>query len=443
MNTTDWIIAVSAALNAVIVFALTIITRKYVVLTKGILTESHKAREATERQATAAQQNIEFLQRQLEMQAGLGRTTVQGAIKSAIAEINQWRQLPLSELKLGTSFPNPDGLIPTNLSTILERAYRVSSSIGTLVSEGFDSLQLAQNEIERTKNASAAIGTRSYIDRPSDADRYLAEALQKLQKAQDTINSDASRSDEDSSNLETTTTALATNLPLTPSYYGLASESEKDWWDKTISGLQIVGVVLLAVYTCYTIKMYHANKRAADAARDSSDVAAKTMHIDQRAWMNVVVGQAVLQDGSPIKMPLRIVNTGKTPAYNLHGVVVINLLKESEQPDFNFGAGVHPRYSVDGGTAIPNSPTDFAWPILPKFVPKDKPIIPIIANDAIKSGMQNGSLYIVVYARITYDDVFGISHWLQFCSYAHNAVGAPEKATADTCGPYNDVDKNN
>jgi hypothetical protein len=137
------------------------------------------------------------------------------------------------------------------------------------------------------------------------------------------------------------------------------------------------------------------------------------------------------------------VNTGKTPAYKLQGVVVVNLLKKTEQPDFNYEAGVHPRYSVDGGTAIPNSPNDFTWPILPAFVPQGQPIIPIVVNDSIKKGMQNGNLYIVVYGRITYDDVFGVGHWLQFCSYAHNAAGVPEQATADACGPYNDVDKNN
>jgi hypothetical protein len=291
-------------------------------------------------------------------------------------------------------------LIPTNLSTILERANKISPLIGILVSEGFDNLQLAQNEIERTKNASAAIGSGSYIDKPSEADQYLAEALQKLQKAQDVVSSDPPRPDEPSSNLDTTMTVLP-KLPLTSSNDGTASQPEKDWWDKTISVFQVVGVVLLAVYTCYTIKMYRANKRAADAARDSAEIATKTMHIDQRAWMNVVIGKVVPQDGSPIKMPVRIVNTGKTPAYKLHGVLVINLLKEGEQPDFNYGAGVHPRYSVDGGTAIPNSPNDFAWPILPKFVPKDKPIVPIIANDAINRGMRNGDLYIVVYGKVT------------------------------------------
>jgi len=205
----------------------------------------------------------------------------------------------------------------------------------------------------------------------------------------------------------------------------------------------LFGYTAVAFYQAYEMrKATRAATDSAKAARDSADAAKQAMHVDQRAWMNVFVGQAALEDGSLIKIPVRIINSGKTPAYNVQGVAVINLLKEKDQPDFNYRSG-HPRYSINTGTAVPNFPNDLSWPVLPKYVPPDKPLSPIVTTSAIRKGIQNGSLYIVVHARITYDDVFGTHHWINFCSYAHNAAGLPEKATADTCGPYNDVDKNN
>lgn len=177
-------------------------------------------------------------------------------------------------------------------------------------------------------------------------------------------------------------------------------------------------------------------------AGTQADVANQTMQIDQRPWMNVVFGQAGLKDGSPIVMPVRIINSGKTPAYNVQGIVVVNLLSGNDQPDFNYGSGIHPKYSINTGIAIPNFPNDLQWAILPKYVARDKPINPIVATSAIRKGIEDGRLYIAVYGRITYADTFGTDHWINFCSYAHNAVGVSDKATADTCGPYNDVDKN-
>ena len=158
--------------------------------------------------------------------------------------------------------------------------------------------------------------------------------------------------------------------------------------------------------------------------------------------MNVTVGKTTMIDGKPIEMPIRIVNSGKTPAYDLDGLLTVNLLKDGEQPVFVYKNGTHPGYHFNGKTYSPNSPTDFSWAVLPIFVPKTDPINPILATSAIRRGMQDGSLYIVVNGKITYKDAFGVDHWIKFCAYSHTAAAVPMKVTADSCGPYNDVDKN-
>jgi hypothetical protein len=44
------------------------------------------------------------------------------------------------------------------------------------------------------------------------------------------------------------------------------SQTKENWWDKAKPYVEITGVVLLAIYTGYTIKMYYANRTSADAA---------------------------------------------------------------------------------------------------------------------------------------------------------------------------------
>jgi hypothetical protein len=187
MNPTDWIVAVASIVNAASVVILVRITSRYAESTQKILEESRKSREATEKQAMAAQANIDFLQHQVETQAGLGRMMVKHAIESRIISITYWRSLPLSDLSRATSLPNPNDLLPANLASALEHARGISPAAGQLFSEGVDSLRMAKNEIERVKNANAAIKTGFYMDKASLADGFLDNALHKFEEAQCTI----------------------------------------------------------------------------------------------------------------------------------------------------------------------------------------------------------------------------------------------------------------
>src|SRR5450631_1132656 len=56
-------------------------------------------------------------------------------------------------------------------------------------------------------------------------------------------------------------------------HYEITRKAEKDWWDKSKRWVEIAGLILLGVYTAYTIKMYHANKKSADAATSAANTA--------------------------------------------------------------------------------------------------------------------------------------------------------------------------
>jgi len=209
--------------------------------------------------------------------------------------------------------------------------------------------------------------------------------------------------------------------------------------------LAVVGVIALTIYKGQLREMRSTTKAAqdsAEAAKNAASIARSTMQIDQRAWLKVIVGRGPLDIGQPVKMPIRIVNTGKTPAVNMHGNIVVNLLEENEKPDFSYGHG-HPAYEISVKTLLPDSPQDLNdFAALPKYIPSDKPLSRIIVNSQSKKAIEIGTSYLIVHGEILYDDVFGTNHWIRFCHYAHNVVGFRERSVANVCGPYNDTDKN-
>jgi hypothetical protein len=69
-------------------------------------------------------------------------------------------------------------------------------------------------------------------------------------------------------------------------HYEVACKTEKDWRDKTKFYFEIGGIVLLGVYTLYTIKMYGTNEEASGAAKSAAETAAKQLELAQRPWVS-------------------------------------------------------------------------------------------------------------------------------------------------------------
>jgi len=106
--------------------------------------------------------------------------------------------------------------------------------------------------------------------------------------------------------------------PPTETHCQITCKTEKSFWDNVKTGAEILGIVLLGIYTGYTIKMYYANKEAADAAKSAAETAKDALHISQRAY---------LTDGaSSINFPTKsitipIINSGHIPSGALEVVV--------------------------------------------------------------------------------------------------------------------------
>jgi hypothetical protein len=122
------------------------------------------------------------------------------------------------------------------------------------------------------------------------------------------------------------------------------SEQDKTYrLHKRTFGVSLITLIGLVVYTVYTIKMYHANKEAADAAKYAAETASKALmagikatEIDERAWLNMASPPATINIGQPIYAPIAVLNYGKTPALHVSGFVFVHLLKRGTLPDFTF-----------------------------------------------------------------------------------------------------------
>lgn len=177
----------------------------------------------------------------------------------------------------------------------------------------------------------------------------------------------------------------------------ITCKPEKNVWDHIKTGAEILGVVLLAAYTWYTIKMYCANKEAADAAQSAAKAATNSVilqqsnsQIDQRAWVSVSDVKFVPR-GDEFYVSIVLVNTGKTPA-----------------KDFTVR---------DAGELVPNGK-------IAKSQESPQPGKGIIApNGTFHTTLSANGYYsvhlgtLIVHGRIDYRDVFGDAHWTKFCYY--------------------------
>ena len=116
--------------------------------------------------------------------------------------------------------------------------------------------------------------------------------------------------------------ASAPSPPPPETHHHITYKKEKDWWDKIKPFIEIAGVLLLAVYTGYTIKMYRANRDAADAATSAAETASKTLIVSNRPWVTAQVtanGPLFFTPDGDAHLPItyKLSNVGNAPAMDV------------------------------------------------------------------------------------------------------------------------------
>ena len=89
--------------------------------------------------------------------------------------------------------------------------------------------------------------------------------------------------------------------------------------------LEAAGFIVLTIYAVFTIAMYFANQKAADAAKKSADVAEATLVATVRPWVSIDTGKLSGfsfddNDGASVEFDLGVSTTGQTPALHVRAL---------------------------------------------------------------------------------------------------------------------------
>lgn len=203
--------------------------------------------------------------------------------------------------------------------------------------------------------------------------------------------------------------------------------------DKIQSLILIIG----AVYCIVTVLLWCAARNANRISREGVANADRNFRIDERAWIGFkfVEGTMTFTIGKSFLVPTELVNSGKTPAKNTHGNIVVGVFRKGEPLNFDYSPGHgNTNYAVQAGTIFPNGGITESFEALEHGIGQKQPLI---LTPAIKDQLFSGESYLIVHGKIEYWDVFGKYHWTTYCRYVlHPEIISPE------CMHYNDTDKN-
>jgi hypothetical protein len=101
-----------------------------------------------------------------------------------------------------------------------------------------------------------------------------------------------------------------------------SAEEEKKKRRETIKfRVELTGAFVLVIYTAFTILMWCANKKAAEAAKSAADTAAKQLEMTDRPWVaiEVAITSPLIYDDKGVRLDFSFVpkNIGHSPAQNV------------------------------------------------------------------------------------------------------------------------------
>jgi hypothetical protein len=179
--------------------------------------------------------------------------------------------------------------------------------------------------------------------------------------------------------------------------------------------------------------------RSANAAVDAANIARDSLVTENRPWIYFERRPLTrLLENSDITTTMAIQSRGATPALNVRGCFAIEVVTTST-PTW----GLRPCYAVEINTLRPGS--DQAA-LVQAFMPNSKPPAKLIPDHQLALNVAGGRSYVMVHGRFEYEDVFGVSHWVELCEnlfpqFMAQAVGSPHPAIA-ACAKYNRMDAN-
>jgi hypothetical protein len=201
-----------------------------------------------------------------------------------------------------------------------------------------------------------------------------------------------------------------------------------------------------------------ATQQQVRAAQDSVKAVKRQMRQDQRPWIKVELGDPTpsgyietrTEIGGPFKLPVRLSNTGKTPAQRVYAIVFLRIVQvgnEVKLPRFPppWGREIDIRKlkkqtmsatGITSGTIFPGSHITEDVTRMETVDGRDRPQL-FSATEAADLTHQNA--YIVIYGQVRYFDGFGVRHWAYFCT---DFFANGKNANFIKCSNFGDNDSN-
>lgn len=181
-------------------------------------------------------------------------------------------------------------------------------------------------------------------------------------------------------------------------------------------------------------------QQQAQAAEASANAISTQMRQEERAWLIPALRIVSFKPNQPLVIPITFTNIGKTAARKVHGEFVALIVKNGEAVEFTLTNNNISSWIIEWGIIFPNDPlpADIVVGRQPFKTIQDVLVIP---TDVDIKQLDAGQVFLLVYGRITYRDMFNVEHWLKFC---RNISGATHQTQfqAGKCLSYNDADNN-
>ncbi len=182
--------------------------------------------------------------------------------------------------------------------------------------------------------------------------------------------------------------------PPSPAQHGTSKKKKRffEEWHYEIEFCAVAAAVIYAVFTWLEWRTFDSERRTMEA--ELKEIQANG-RLDERPWLifNSFDGE-MAEDGTNLVVKMKYRNTGKTPAVNVQ-----NIMGFAGSTNFIDSMDQKPTPAVYGGIYGPGDSGDMRSP----------PVPPELLY-AEKNGVD-----MYMFGTIYYDDVFGDSHWTQYC----------------------------
>jgi hypothetical protein len=194
------------------------------------------------------------------------------------------------------------------------------------------------------------------------------------------------------------------------------------------AGVTFLAFGAAAYYACIARKQL-------SALNQQIEHADRNFRIEQRAWIgfSFVPGNLTFTIHKPFLVPTLLINSGRTPAKDVSGRIVVGIIGRGQPIDFSYAPG-HAHYEISAGTIFPNGQFQESFEGIEHGADHAQAIL---IEKPLLNAILSSEKLVVVHGRITYSDVFGQQHWTTYCRIVSNPSLIPPD-----CMSYNRTDDN-